>query len=37
LRLFAVALGVKTPSSSRNVYFANGQNDIILVPYYILI
>jgi hypothetical protein len=38
-RLFAVAydyvgnssLGVKTPSSSGNVYFANGQTDIILL------
>jgi hypothetical protein len=27
------SLGVNTPSTSRNVYFANGQTDRILVPY----
>jgi hypothetical protein len=28
-----ISLGVNTPSSSGNVYFANGQPDRILVPY----
>jgi hypothetical protein len=28
-----ISLGVDTPSSSGNVYFANGQSDRILVPY----
>jgi hypothetical protein len=34
VNLFAVALRyVKTPSSSGNVYFANGHTDSILAPY----